>query len=280
MVLPGVRPIGHVSFGQLKVMCAIESCRTAGLAACGALRRPQYTQIAYNSCRNRHRPKCQGTAAREWLAARGRVAACALLPCRLHPAGGDRRHRLAEQAGDLHLLFKASSETLLRIAADPKHLGARIAITSVLHTWGSAMTHHPHVHMIVPGGGISLDGERWIGRKPSFFLPVRVLSKLFRRLMIEKLEPRRTRPASSPSSATHAGLADAKRSPPSWRPCAGPVVRLQQASVRRSQGGAGLSCPLHSPRRHLQPPPDRSTTTASPSRSRTTGSKARAAIRP
>ena len=85
------------------------------------------------------------------------------------------------------LLFKASAETMLTIAADPKHLGARIAITSVLHTWGSAMTHHPHVHMIVPGGGLSPDGERWIAAKPNFFLPVLVLSKLFRRLMLEKL---------------------------------------------------------------------------------------------
>jgi hypothetical protein len=86
-----------------------------------------------------------------------------------------------------NLLFKASAETLLRIAADPKHLGARIAITSVLHPWGSAMTHHPHVHMIVPGGGISVDGERWVACRPGFFLAVRVLSKLFRRLMLEKL---------------------------------------------------------------------------------------------
>src|SRR4029450_13374237 len=85
------------------------------------------------------------------------------------------------------ILFKASAEGLTTIAADPKHLGARVGITSVLHTWGSAMTHHPHVHMIVPGGGISLDGKRWIACRPGFFLPVRVLSKLFRRLMIEKL---------------------------------------------------------------------------------------------
>jgi hypothetical protein len=91
-----------------------------------------------------------------------------------------------------NLLFRASAETMLTIAADPKHLGARIGITAVLHSWGSAMTHHPHVHMIVPGGGISLDGSRWISKRPRFFLPVRVLSKLFRRLMIEKLI-RRTR---------------------------------------------------------------------------------------
>src|SRR5712664_1713711 len=85
------------------------------------------------------------------------------------------------------LLFKASSETMLTIAADPKHLGARIGITSVLHSWGSAMTHHPHVHMIVPGGGLSMDDSRWISCKPNFLLPVRVLSKLFRRLMLERL---------------------------------------------------------------------------------------------
>ena len=85
------------------------------------------------------------------------------------------------------LLFKASAETLTTIAADPKHLGARIGITSVLHTWGSAMTHHPHVHMIVAGGGISPDGERWVACRPGFFLPVRVLSRLFRRLFLEKL---------------------------------------------------------------------------------------------
>jgi Putative transposase len=86
------------------------------------------------------------------------------------------------------VLFKAPSEALLTIAADPKHLGARIGVTAVLHTWGSAMTHHPHVHMIVPGGGIALDGSKWVACKPGFFVPVRVLSKLFRRLMLEKLE--------------------------------------------------------------------------------------------
>src|SRR5260370_1315601 len=91
------------------------------------------------------------------------------------------------KAGVYDLLFKVSAETMLTIAADPKHLGARIGITSVLHTWGSAMTHHPHVHMIVPGGGISPDGKRWVSCRPGFFLPVRVLSRLFRRLFLEKL---------------------------------------------------------------------------------------------
>ena len=120
--------------------------------------------------------------------ARGRSAAGAVLPCRVHAAGG-RSPIIAyhNKAVIYDLLFKASAETLTTIAADPKHLGARVGITSVLHTWGSAMTHHPHVHMIVPGGGISLDGERWVACRPGFFLPVRVLSRLFRRLFLEKL---------------------------------------------------------------------------------------------
>ena len=182
---------GHVSLGQLKVMSAIESCRTAALGghvarcendACG------HTTIAYNSCRNRHCPKCQGAAAREWMAARE----AELLPIpyfhvvfTLPSAIGDIAYH--NKAVIYDLLFKASSEAMLTIAADRKHLGARIGITSVLHTWGSAMTHHPHVHMIVPGGGLAPDGSRWISCKPKFLLPVRVLSKLFRRLMLEKV---------------------------------------------------------------------------------------------
>jgi hypothetical protein len=182
---------GHLSLGQLKVMSAIERCRTAALG--GHVMRCEndacaYTAIAYNSCRNRHCPKCQGAAAREWVQAR----AAELLPVpyfhvvfTLPSPIGDIAYQ--NKAVIYNLLFTASAETMLTIAADPKHLGARIGITAVLHSWGSAMTHHPHVHMIVPGGGISLDGSRWITNRPRFFLPVRVLSKLFRRLMIEKL---------------------------------------------------------------------------------------------
>jgi Putative transposase/Transposase zinc-binding domain len=181
---------GHVSLGQLQVMSAIVSCRTAALgghvAACEDC---GHTQIAYNSCRNRHCPKCQGAAAREWLAERE----AELLPVpyfhlvfTLPAAIADIAYH--NKAVIYDLLFKASSETLLTIAADPKHLGARIGITAVLHTWGSAMTHHPHVHMIVPGGGLSANGPKWVACKPGFFVPVRVLSKLFRRLMLEKLE--------------------------------------------------------------------------------------------
>jgi hypothetical protein len=180
---------GHVSLGQLKVMSAIESCRTAALG--GHVARCQdcaYTAIAYNSCRNRHCPKCQGAAAKQWLAERE----AELLPVpyfhvvfTLPAAIADIAYQ--NKAAIYDILFKTSAETVLTIAADPKHLGARIGITSVLHTWGSALTHHPHVHMIVPGGGIAPDGKRWVSCRPGFFLPVRVLSRLFRRLFLERL---------------------------------------------------------------------------------------------
>src|ERR1700693_6218523 len=180
---------GHVSLDQMKVMSAIERCRTAALG--GHVARCEdctHTVIAYNSCRNRHCPKCQGAAATEWLAARE----ADLLPVAyfhvvftLPAAIADIAYQ--NKAAIYDILFTASAETLVTIAADPKHLGARIGITSVLHTWGSALTHHPHVHMIVPGGGISHDGERWVACRPGFSLPVRVLSRLFRRLFLEKL---------------------------------------------------------------------------------------------
>jgi hypothetical protein len=180
---------GHVSLAQLKVMSAIESCRTAALG--GHVARCEdctHTHIAYNSCRNRHCPKCQGAAAKEWLAERE----AELLPVPYYhvvftlpaPIADIAYHNKAVIYG---ILFKAAAETLITIAADPKHLGARIGLTAVLHSWGSAMTHHPHVHVIVPGGGISLDGQRWIACRPGFFLPVRVLSRLFRRLFLERL---------------------------------------------------------------------------------------------
>jgi hypothetical protein len=180
---------GHVSLGQLKVMSAIERCRTAALgghvAQCEDC---SHTRISYNSCRNRHCPKCQGAAAREWLAERQ----AELLPVgyfhlvfTLPAAIADIAYHNKRLVYDL--LMRVSAETTLTIAADPKHLGARIGITAVLHTWGSAMTHHPHVHMIVPGGGIARDGERWVACRSGFFLPVRVLAKLFRRRFLDKL---------------------------------------------------------------------------------------------
>src|SRR3954453_16760144 len=171
-------------------MSAIERCRTAALgghvARCADC---AYTTIAYNSCRNRHCPKCQAAAAKEWLADRE----AELLPVPYYhvvftlpaPIGDIAYHNKASIYG---ILFKAAAETLITVAADPKHLGARIGLTAVLHTWGSALTHHPHIHVVVPGGGLAPDGSRWIACKPGFFLPVRVLSRLFRRLFLDRLE--------------------------------------------------------------------------------------------
>ncbi len=178
---------GHVSLGQLQVMSAVESCRSAALGGhveccedCG------HSRIAYNSCRNRHCPKCQGAAAQDWLAAReadllpvSYFHLVFTLPAEIAPIAYQNKAVVYD------LLFRAAAQTLLTIAADPKHLGARIGFTAVLHTWGSAMTHHPHLHMIVPGGGISLDGKYWVRCRPGFL--VRVLSRLFRRLFLTGL---------------------------------------------------------------------------------------------
>jgi hypothetical protein len=180
---------GHVSLGQLKVMSAIERCRTAALGGHVArCEKCDHTHIAYNSCRNRHCPKCQGAAAKQWLADRE----AELLPVAYYHVVFTLPAPIADiayhnKAAIYAILFKAAAETLITIAADPKHLGARIGLTAVLHTWGSALTHHPHVHCIVPGGGLSPDGERWISCRPGFFLPVRVLSRLFRRRFLEQL---------------------------------------------------------------------------------------------
>jgi Putative transposase/Transposase zinc-binding domain len=180
---------GHVSLGQLKVMSAIERCRTAALGGHVArCEKCDHTHIAYNSCRNRHCPKCQGAAAKEWLTDRE----AELLPVPYYHVVFTLPAPIADiayqnKAAIYAILFKAAAETLITIAADPKHLGARIGLTAVLHTWGSALTHHPHVHCIVPGGGLSPDSERWISCRPGFFLPVRVLSRLFRRLFLEQL---------------------------------------------------------------------------------------------
>lgn len=180
---------GHLSLGQLKVMSAIEQCRSAALGGhvlhCPAC---EQSQIAYNSCRNRHCPKCQASAARRWLEARQ----VDLLPVDYYhvvftlpaPISAIAYTNKAVIYG---LLFQVAADTLRTIAADPRHLGARIGLTLVLHTWGSALTHHPHVHGIVPGGGLSPDGQRWVACRPGFFLSVRVLSRLFRRRFLEAL---------------------------------------------------------------------------------------------
>ncbi|QUM74019.1 IS91 family transposase [Sphingopyxis granuli] len=180
---------GHLSLHQLKIMSAIEHCRTAALGGhveactdCG------HWRIAYNSCRNRHCPRCQGAAARSWLEAReadllpvGYFHVVFTLPAEVAAIAFHNKALVYD------LLFKTAADTMLTIAADPRHLGARIGITAVLHTWGSALTHHPHIHMIVPGGGISRDGTRWISARPAFLLPVRVLGALFRRLFLTRL---------------------------------------------------------------------------------------------
>ncbi len=170
-------------------MSAIEACRTealgghvAGCTKCG------HHHIAYNSCKNRHCPKCQGPAARDWMEARAED----LLPVEYFHVVFTMPAEIAQIAywnkkAVYGLLFRASAETVMTIAADPKRMGARVGMTSVLHTWGSALTHHPHIHMIVPGGGLSPDGTKWVACRLGFFLHVRVLSRLFRRLFLDGL---------------------------------------------------------------------------------------------
>lgn len=180
---------GHLSLGQIKVMSAIEACRTAELG--GHVERCDdcaHIQVAYNSCRNRHCPKCQGAAARAWLAERqadlletAYFHVVFSLPAQIASIAYQNKAVVYD------LLFKAAAEALTTIAADPKRLGARIGLIGVLHTWGSALTHHPHVHCIVPGGGLSPDGQRWIACRPGFFLPVRVLSRRFRHVFLSRL---------------------------------------------------------------------------------------------
>jgi Putative transposase/Transposase zinc-binding domain len=202
---------GHLSLGQLKVMSAIEQCRSLALGGhslrCSACAEPQ---IAYNSCRNRHCPKCQSSAAQRWLEARQ----ADLLPVEYYHVVFTLPAPISAVAYTnkeimYGLLFDIAAETLRTIAADPKHLGARIGLTLVLHTWGSALTHHPHVHGIVPGGGLALDEDRWVPCKPGFFLSVRVLSRLFRRRFLEELQNTH-RSGQLKFFGEHAGLSDPK----------------------------------------------------------------------
>ena len=204
-------------------MSAIERCRTAALGghvarcendACG------HTVIGYNSCRNRHCPKCQGAAATRWLAAREAEllpVATSMSSTRCRPSA---RRRLSEQARDLRPALKAAAETTLTIAADPKRLGARIGITAVLHTWGSALTHHPHVHMIVPGGGLSDDGSRWISSRSNFLVHVNVLAALVPRQVPDDAHRMRTPRDSLSSSTRMRGSPTRGPSRGSWRRCA------------------------------------------------------------
>jgi hypothetical protein len=235
---------GHLSVGQLKVMSAIEQCRSAALGGhvlrCDACAQ---VQIAYNSCRNRHCPKCQARAARRWLEARQ----ADLLPVDYYHLVFTLPAPIAaiayyNKTVIYDLLFAVAAETLRTIAADPKHLGAQVGVTLVLHTWGSALTHHPHVHGIVPGGGLAADGERWVRCRPGFFLPVRVLSRLFRRRFLEELATAH-RGGRLQFFGEHAGLSEPRAFAPwlaplrqcEWvvyakRPFAGPAAVLAYLS--------------------------------------------------
>jgi len=175
---------------QRRVMRAIEECRTAAVGGhvaecdgCG------HQVIAYNSCRNRHCPKCQALATAHWVAARQ----AEVLPVEYFHVVFTVPEEIAPLARQnkrvvYDMLFAAASQTLLRIAADPQHLGAEIGFLAVLHTWGQTLLHHPHLHCVVPGGGLSPDGQQWVACRTGFFLPVRVLSRLFRRLFLDGLE--------------------------------------------------------------------------------------------
>ena len=187
---PGYRMRERLPLQQLRVMRAIETCRTSALGGhverCGHC---QYQRISYNSCRNRHCPKCQNVARAKWVERRkGELLPIEYfhvvftIPKQLHPLA------LQNQEVVYKILFDCSARTLETIAADPKHLGARIGFFSILHTWGQNLLHHPHIHCVVTGGGLSLDGTSWISCRPGFFLSVRVLSHLFRRLFLEALE--------------------------------------------------------------------------------------------
>lgn len=187
---PAYRQSRSLPRDQLRVMRAIEICRTAALG--GHLEKCSdcsHTRNSYNSCRNRHCPKCQSLARAEWVESRK----LELLPVEYFHVVFTLPEPIAQMALQnkalvYNILFRASAETLLTIAGDPKHLGAGIGFFSVLHTWGQNLLHHPHVHCVVPGGGLSPDRDRWIACRPGFFLPVRVLSRLFRRLFLERFQ--------------------------------------------------------------------------------------------
>ena len=253
---------GHASLDQLKVMSAIERCRTAALGghvarcenpACG------HTHVAFNSCRDRHCPKCQAAASRRWLADRE----AELLPVPyfhvVYTLPGKLRDIAWQNKRVVYdLLMKAAAETTLAIAANPRRLGARIGVTAVLHTWGSTLTHHPHVHMIVPGGGLSPDGSRWVACRSNFLVHVNLLARLFSGRMLAMLTD-----AHDASRLTffnaQAGLADKT----AFKRFLAPLRRIKwvvycKAAVRRTEAGAALSLPLHPSGRHLEPPPRRS----------------------
>jgi hypothetical protein len=248
----------HLGRVERRVITAIQACRTSALGGhveecgdCGLVRH------AYNSCRNRHCPKCQGLARAEWLEARQ----AELLPVPYYHVVLTLPAAAAEIAFQnkrvvYAILFRAAADALRDIAADPRHLGAEIGAVAVLHTWGQALHHHPHLHCIVPSGGLSPDQTSWISCRPGFFLPVRVLSRRFRRLFLGRLQA-----AFAAGELRFSGMLAALTDPTAF---AGRLAdlrgiewgRLRQASVRRSSAGARLSRPLHAPRCPRQQPAD------------------------
>ena len=236
-----------LSTAQRRVMTAIERCRTAALGghveqcdACG------HQRISYNSCRNRHCPKCQSLARARWLEDRRSE----LLPTPYFHVVftvPDEIAAIAYQNKALvyDILFRAAAETLRTIAADPKHLGAELGFFAVLHTWGQVLLHHPHLHCVVAGGGLSPDGTRWIACRPNFFLPVRVLARLFRRLFLAALEK-----AFDSGNLTFFGTLEPLRDRGAFRRHLAPArkaewVRLRQTALRRTRAGLGLRRALH-----------------------------------
>ena len=236
---------GRLLPDQRRVMAAIEACRTATLGGhveqcddCGMVR------IAYNSCRDRHCPKCQGLARAQWLADRQ----ADLLPVPYFhvvftvPAP-IAAIALQNKAVVYDILLKAAAETIRVIGADPQHLGAVTGMIAILHTWGQTLTHHPHAHCVVPGGGLAADG-RWVDCRPSFFLPVRVLSRLYRRLFLERLQAAFDRGElvffGNLAASGAGGLRPASGAA---APCR--MGRLCQASLRRPAASPGISRALH-----------------------------------
>ena len=245
-----------LSSARQRAMTAIERCRTAALGGhvercddCG------HQRSAYNSCRNRNCPKCQGLARAQWL--EDRQAELLDVPY-FHVVFTVPQEidviAFQNQTVVYDILFRAAAETLRRIAADPKHLGAEIGFLAVLHTWGQNLMHHPHLHCLVPGGGIAPDGKRWIACRPGFFLPVRVLSRMFRGLFLRDLE--------KAFAAGELQFVNAHRhlqEPAAFRRYLAPLqgadwVVYSQAAVRRSGTGARVRRALYPPRRHLQQP--------------------------
>jgi Transposase zinc-binding domain/Putative transposase len=248
-----------LSTAQRRVMSAIEVCRTAVLGGhveicdrCG------HQRVWYNSCSDRHCPKCQSLARAEWIESR---QAELLQTEYFHVV-----FTVPEEIADIALqnkrtvygiLFRATAETLQTIAADPKHLGAQIGFFAVLHTWGQNLLHHPHLHCVIPGGGLSADGTRWISCRPGFFLPVRVLSRLFRRLFLKYLKN-----AFGSGKLQFFGSLEKLRDVHEFRSYLAPMGetewdRLRQTTFRRTATGTRLRGSLYPPCRHFQQPPGR-----------------------